>query len=128
MKKGFIQIPVLITIIVGILIVGSAGYLVVKKVNQPTQVIPSEEVIKNSSEESTTTVVDADSTYLKEEIARKKQRDTDRNKCIADAEAEYAKFKAQNPECVGNLGTYCLSRVPKVRENIDRCYFRFPNN
>lgn len=123
MKKGFIQIPILIAIIAGILIVGGAGYLVVKKVNKPTQVIPSEEVIKNSSEASTTTAVDA-----APETARKKQRDIDRNKCIADAEAEYAKFKAQNPECVGNLGTYCLSRIPKVQENIDRCYFRFPNN
>lgn len=85
-------------------------------------------MFKNSSEESTTTAVDANSAFSKEEMARKMQRDADREKCIVDAGREYAQFSAQYPECLNKLGSYCLARIPKVQENIDRCYFRFPNN
>lgn len=124
-QRGFIQVPILIAIIAGILVVGSAGYLVVKKVNKPAQVIPSEEVLKNSSEESTTTAVDADSTYLKEETARKKQRDADREKCIADVD----RYDGSNCKASA-LACATLRANAKERENeeIDRCYFRFPNN
>ena len=114
-------------IVIGTVIFGGVGYFFVKTANDSSQVMPQEEVSKNNV---ATTTEDASSLYLKEEIARKKQRDTDRNKCIADAERQYAEFTVQNPGCAGPgvLGARCLSIIPRVQENIDRCYFRFPNN
>lgn len=124
-QRGFIQIPILIVIIAGILVVGGAGYLVVKKVNKPVQVIPSEEVLKNISEKSTTTAVDASSTYLKEEAVRKKQRDEDREKCIADVDRyDGSNCKASALTCA----TLQANAKEREDEEIDRCYFRFPNN
>lgn len=126
-QRGFIKIPILIAIIAGILVVVGAGYIVAKKVNNPEQVIPSEEVLKNSNEESTTTpAVDANSIFLKEEIARKKQRDIDREQCIASVERERIKCKEdgslfERRACRGADDT-------NSTEQIDRCYFRFPTN
>ena len=117
-NRGFIQIPILIAIIVGILVVGGVGYLVGKRVNGSVQVTPQKEMLKNSSEESTTTKIDVDSIYLKEEMARKKQRDEDREKCIANVD--------QSP-CNGSLLT-CATIQSARKEEMDRCYFRFPND
>lgn len=115
----------LIAIIVGVFVIGSMLYFIAKRVNNSAQIISPQEVFKNSGKESTTTAVDANSAFLEEEMTRKRQRDTDRKKCITDAEREYTEFSAQNPKC---LGTRCLALMPRVQENIDRCYFRFPNN
>lgn len=125
-QRGVIQIPILIAIIAGILVVGGTGYLVVKKVNKSAQVIPSEEVLKNSNEESTTTpAVDTNSIFLKEEIARKKQRDADREKCIADVDRyDGSNCKASALACA----TLRANAKEREDEEIDRCYFRFPNN
>lgn len=124
-QRGLIQVPILIAIIAGILVVGGAGYLVVKKVNKPAQVIQSEEVLKNNSKESATTVIDADSPYLKDEVARKKQRDDDREKCIAYVDRyDGSNCKASALTCA----TLQAKAKEREDEEIDRCYFRFPNN
>ena len=123
-KQGFIQIPLLIAIIAGILVVGGAGYIVTKRVNNPEQVIPSEEVLKNNNKESTTTpVADANSIFLKEEMARKRERDMNREKCIADVEQKYVGVRDSKISLYSK--SVIMSGMP---EDIDRCYFRFPNN
>ncbi|MEK7555305.1 MAG: hypothetical protein AAB516_00570 [Patescibacteria group bacterium] len=127
-QRGFIQIPIFVAIIASVLVVGSMGYFIAKRVNKSSQVIPSEEVLKNSNKESTTTTaVDANSAYLKEEMARKRQRDIDREQCIADAEREETEALAGG----GMFAERALRTgrtVTPMKENIDRCYFRFPNN
>ncbi|HAM95941.1 TPA: hypothetical protein DCP13_01790 [Candidatus Azambacteria bacterium] len=125
-QRGFIKIPILIAIIAGILVVVGAGYIVAKKVNNPEQVIPSEEVLKNSNEDSTTTpAVDANSIFLKEEMARKKQRDIDREQCIASViQYDPNSCKASAFSCA----TIRAREKERVNEETDRCYFRFPTN
>ena len=123
-KQGFIQIPLLIAIIAGILVVGGAGYIVTKRVNNPEQVIPSEEVLKNNNKESTTTpVADANSIFLKEEMARKRERDMNREKLSADVEQKYVGVRDSKISLYSK--SVIMSGMP---EDIDRCYFRFPNN
>jgi len=118
---------IFIIIIISAIVFGTMGYIVAKKVSNPEQAIPSEEVLKNSNEESTTTpAVDANSIFLKEEIARKKQRDIDREQCIASVERERIKCKEdgslfERRACRGADDT-------NSTEQIDRCYFRFPTN
>lgn len=84
--------------------------------------------IKNSSEGSTTNAMDAQSAYLKEESARKKQRDIDREKCIADAEQKQAEQQAEFRQDPQNGLFTARAFLSNVDEEIDRCYFRFPNN
>ncbi len=125
-QKEFIQIPLLIAIIAGILIVVAVGYIVAKRANNPEQVIPSEEVLKNSNEESTTTpAVDANSIFLKEEMARKKQRDIDREQCITSVvQYDPNSCKVSALTCA----TIRAREKERVNEETDRCYFRFPTN
>ena len=123
---------IFIIVIVSAIVFSTMGYFVAKRVSNPEQAIPSEEVLKNSNEESTTTpAVDANSIFLKEEMARKKQRDIDREQCIANAEREYDEYLADERPCTETpTGVTCPARgfAPPVKENIDRCYFRFPTN
>lgn len=118
---------IFIIVIISAIVFGTMGYFVAKRVSNPEQVIPSEEMLKNSNEELTTTpTVDANSVFLKEEMARKKQRDIDREKCIADVERERIKCKEdgsllERRACRGADDTNSI-------EQIDRCYFRFPTN
>lgn len=125
-QRGFIQIPILIAIIAGVLVVGSTGYFIVRTVSNPSQATPPEGVLKNSNEESTTTpVVDANSIFLKEEVARKKQRDIDREQCIANVvQYDPNSCKASALTCA----TIRAREKERVNEETDRCYFRFPTN
>ena len=125
-QRGFIQIPILITIIAGILVIAGAGYIIAKRVNNPNQVIPSEELPKESNKESATTpAVDANSIFLNEEMARKKQRDTDREQCIANVvQYDPNSCKASALTCA----TIRAREKERVNEETDRCYFRFPTN
>ncbi len=124
--------PILIAIIAGVLIVGSMGYFFAKRTNNPSQIIAPEELLKKSNGELTTTpVADVNSIFLKEEMARKKQRDIDREQCIANAEREYDEYLANKRPCIETpTETICPRRAlaPPVEKNIDRCYFRFPTN
>lgn len=95
-----------------------------QEANKTPQEVAKQEV-KTSGESTTTTAVDVNSTYLKEEMARKRQRDADRKKCIADAEREYAEFESST----SSISAFARAKFqPNLKENIDRCYFRFPNN
>lgn len=114
---------IFIIAIISAIVFGTMGFFVAKRVNNPERTIPSEEVLKNSNEAPTTTpAVDANPNILKEEAARKKQRDIDRKQCIADAEAKYAGL--QNSK----ISAYGKSQLSSLTEDIDRCYFRFPTN
>src|SRR3990167_5569571 len=114
---------IFIIIIISAIVFGTMGYIVAKKVSNPEQAIPSEEVLKNSNEESTTTpAMDTNSIFLKEEIARKKQRDADREKCIADVDRyDGSNCKASALACA----TLRANAKEREDEEIDRCYFRF---
>ena len=117
---------IFIIITISAIILGAMGYFVAKRVNNPEQAIPSEEVLKNSNEESTTTpAVDANSIFLKEEAARKKQRDIDREQCIANVvQYDSNSCKASALACA----TIRAREKERVNEETDRCYFRFPTN
>ena len=123
--------PILIAIIAGVLVVGSIGYFFAKRTNNPSQIITPEELLKKSEESTTMPTADSTSLFLKEEMARKKQRDIDREQCIANAEREYDEYLADERPCTETpTGVTCPARgfAPPVKENIDRCYFRFPTN
>lgn len=125
-ERGLIQMPILISIIVGVLVIGGVGYFFAKRTNNSSQVIAPEESLKKSNEESTTTpAIDANSIFLKEEIARKKQRDIDRGQCVTNV-AQY------NPNsCKASALTCATIRArekERVNKETDRCYFRFPAN
>lgn len=117
---------IFIIVVIITIVFGTMGYFVAKMVSQPSQVVPTEEVFKNSSEESKTTpAVDANSIFLKEEMARKKQRDIDREQCIANVvQYDPNSCKASALTCA----TIRAREKERVNEETDRCYFRFPTN
>lgn len=115
-----------IIVIISAIVFVTMGYFVAKIVSKPSTVVPSEEVLKNNSEESTTMPgVNDNSMFLKEETARKKQRDIDREQCIANVvQYDPNSCKASALTCA----TIRAREKERVNEETDRCYFRFPTN
>ena len=116
----------LIIIVIGAIIFGGAGYFFVTRINNSSQVIPPEELVKNNGADlPTATPLDTNSIFLEDEMARKKQRDIDREKCVANI----VNIELNDPghQCKASALT-CATLRARVNEEIDGCYFRFPNN
>ena len=115
-----------IIVIISAIVFVTMGYFVATMVNKQSKVFTPEEVLKNNSEESTTApAADTGSVFLKEEAARKKQRDIDREQCIASVvQYDPNSCKASAFTCA----TIQAREKERVNEETDRCYFRFPTN
>src|SRR3989344_6695162 len=99
-QKGFIQIPILIAIIVGVFVVGGAGYVGIKQYQKNKVEKPQQETLAQNDQATSTTEL-SEVEKLKQEIDDLKKQTNSQKSSVQQTTQKLqtvAELKSQNPQ------------------------------